>query len=183
MDIEEVAAKHPEKILKQPIDPATGWQDCQSRALAKQLGLDAARSRTSSRKFMRALTRALRRARLLAARDQPARSRPRTARSSRSTRRSTSTTTRCSATPSSRSCAIRTRRTRRSIEAKKWDLSYIALDGNIGCMVNGAGLAMSTMDIIKFYGGAAGELPRRRRRRHRREGHRGVQDHHAATRR
>jgi succinyl-CoA synthetase beta subunit len=40
------------------------------------------------------------------------------------------------------------------LEAKKWDLSYIALDGNIGCMVNGAGLAMSTMDIIKFYGGA-----------------------------
>jgi succinyl-CoA synthetase beta subunit len=39
-------------------------------------------------------------------------------------------------------------------EAKKWDLSYISLDGNIGCMVNGAGLAMSTMDIIKFYGGA-----------------------------
>jgi succinyl-CoA synthetase beta subunit len=39
-------------------------------------------------------------------------------------------------------------------EAKKWDLSYISLDGNIGCMVNGAGLAMSTMDIIKYYGGA-----------------------------
>jgi succinyl-CoA synthetase beta subunit len=39
-------------------------------------------------------------------------------------------------------------------EAKKWDLSYISLEGNIGCMVNGAGLAMSTMDIIKYYGGA-----------------------------
>jgi succinyl-CoA synthetase beta subunit len=38
-------------------------------------------------------------------------------------------------------------------EAKKWDLSYIALDGSIGCMVNGAGLAMSTMDIIKYAGG------------------------------
>lgn len=37
-------------------------------------------------------------------------------------------------------------------EAKKYDLSYVALDGNIGCMVNGAGLAMSTMDIIKLYG-------------------------------
>lgn len=41
----------------------------------------------------------------------------------------------------------------KEIEASKFDLSYIALDGNIGCMVNGAGLAMSTMDIIKFYGG------------------------------
>jgi len=41
----------------------------------------------------------------------------------------------------------------KEIEASKYDLSYIALDGNIGCMVNGAGLAMSTMDIIKYYGG------------------------------
>jgi len=39
------------------------------------------------------------------------------------------------------------------LRAKKWDLSYIPLDGNIGCLVNGAGLAMSTMDIIKLHGG------------------------------
>ncbi|GAK06268.1 succinyl-CoA ligase [Geomicrobium sp. JCM 19037] len=41
----------------------------------------------------------------------------------------------------------------KEIEASKFDLSYIALDGNIGCMVNGAGLAMATMDIIKYKGG------------------------------
>ncbi|MDU0201372.1 ADP-forming succinate--CoA ligase subunit beta [Paenibacillus sp. MAH-36] len=41
----------------------------------------------------------------------------------------------------------------KEIQASKYDLSYIALDGNIGCMVNGAGLAMATMDIIKHYGG------------------------------
>jgi succinyl-CoA synthetase beta subunit len=41
----------------------------------------------------------------------------------------------------------------KEIEASKYDLSYIALDGNIGCLVNGAGLAMATMDIIKYYGG------------------------------
>lgn len=41
----------------------------------------------------------------------------------------------------------------KEIEASEHDLSYIALDGNIGCMVNGAGLAMATMDIIKYYGG------------------------------
>ena len=41
----------------------------------------------------------------------------------------------------------------KEIEASKYDLTYIALDGNIGCMVNGAGLAMATMDIIKHYGG------------------------------
>ena len=40
------------------------------------------------------------------------------------------------------------------IEASKYDLSYISLDGNIGCLVNGAGLAMATMDIIKLYGGS-----------------------------
>src|SRR5690606_29353406 len=39
------------------------------------------------------------------------------------------------------------------LEAAEWNLSYVALDGNIGCLVNGAGLAMSTMDIIKFKGG------------------------------
>jgi succinyl-CoA synthetase beta subunit len=39
------------------------------------------------------------------------------------------------------------------LEAAKWNLSYVALDGNIGCMVNGAGLAMATMDIIQFKGG------------------------------
>ncbi len=41
----------------------------------------------------------------------------------------------------------------KEIEASKYNISYIALDGNIGCMVNGAGLAMATMDIIKYYGG------------------------------
>ena len=41
----------------------------------------------------------------------------------------------------------------REIEASKYDLAYIALDGNIGCLVNGAGLAMATMDTIKLFGG------------------------------
>jgi succinyl-CoA synthetase beta subunit len=41
----------------------------------------------------------------------------------------------------------------REVEASRYDLSYISLDGNIACMVNGAGLAMATMDIIKQYGG------------------------------
>ena len=50
-------------------------------------------------------------------------------------------------------CAISTRRTPKEIEASKFSLSYIALDGNIACLVNGAGLAMSTMDIIKHFGG------------------------------
>ena len=46
-----------------------------------------------------------------------------------------------------------TRRTPAELEAARHELNYIKLDGNIGCMVNGAGLAMATMDIIKLYGG------------------------------
>ena len=41
----------------------------------------------------------------------------------------------------------------KELRASEWDLNYVALDGNIGCMVNGAGLAMATMDIVKHYGG------------------------------
>jgi len=46
------------------------------------------------------------------------------------------------------------RRARREVAASKFDLNYIGLEGSIGCMVNGAGLAMATMDIIKLHGGA-----------------------------
>jgi succinyl-CoA synthetase beta subunit len=51
------------------------------------------------------------------------------------------------------------------LEASKYDLAYIKLDGDIGCMVNGAGLAMATMDIIKLNGDVPRQLPRRGRRR------------------
>ncbi len=60
--------------------------------------------------------------------------------------------TRSTATPTSWRCATSTEEDAKEIEASKYDLSYIALDGTIGCMVNGAGLAMATMDIIKLYG-------------------------------
>ena len=62
-------------------------------------------------------------------------------------------------------------------EAAKYALNYVKLDGQIGCMVNGAGLAMATMDIIKLYGAAPGQLPRCRRRRHQGARDGGVQDH------
>ena len=51
------------------------------------------------------------------------------------------------------------------VEASKFDLAYISLDGNIGCLVSGAGLAMATMDTIKAVRRRAGQLPRRGRRR------------------
>jgi succinyl-CoA synthetase beta subunit len=65
----------------------------------------------------------------------------------------------------------------KEVEASKYDLAYIKLDGNIGCMVNGAGLAMATMDIIKLNGDVPGQLPRCRRRRQQGKGDGGVQDH------
>ena len=46
-----------------------------------------------------------------------------------------------------------TQKSWREVEAQRYDLNYIALDGNIGCMVNGAGLAMTTMDLISRHGG------------------------------
>lgn len=47
----------------------------------------------------------------------------------------------------------KTQENERELKAAEFDLNYVALEGNIGCMVNGAGLAMATMDIIKLYGG------------------------------
>ena len=67
-------------------------------------------------------------------------------------RSSTSTTTRCSATTTSRRWPTRSQEKPLDVRAKKANLNYIALDGNIGCLVNGAGLAMATMDIIKLHG-------------------------------
>ena len=46
------------------------------------------------------------------------------------------------------------KRTTGEVQAAQWDLNYVALDGNIGCMVNGAGLAMGTMDIVQLFGGS-----------------------------
>ena len=63
-----------------------------------------------------------------------------------------STATPSSAIPDIMALRDETEEDPKEIEASKYDLSYIALDGEIGCMVNGAGLAMATMDIIKLYG-------------------------------
>ncbi len=153
MDIEEVAEHSPEKILKETVNPAVGLAGLPVAARWRfALGLDAkqiARARHVPAGADHAPT-----TRWTARCSRSTRwSPPRTARCSRSTPRSTSTTTRCFATPSSRSWRDPTEEDPAETEAKKCDLSYITLEGNIGCMVNGAGLAMSTMDIIKHYGG------------------------------
>jgi succinyl-CoA synthetase beta subunit len=87
------------------------------------------------------------------------------ARCSRSTPRSTSTTTRSSATQDVSPLRDLDEEDPKESRPRSTDLSYIALDGSIGCMVNGAGLAMATMDVIQLNGRRARELPGRRRRR------------------
>ncbi len=152
MDIEEVAESHPEKIIKVSVDPATGWQDYQSRQLAKDLGMEG-KAAGELAKFMRALTRAyddldcslLEINPLITTKDGKVLALD---------AKINFDDNAMFRHPELEELRDPNEEDPSELEAKKWDLSYIALDGNIGCMVNGAGLAMSTMDIIKFYGGA-----------------------------
>jgi succinyl-CoA synthetase beta subunit len=151
MEIEEVAAKHPEKILKVAIDPATGMQPFHARKLAFGLGLEG-KQVSAATKFMLAMYKAFTQldaaiveinplvvtgaGEVLALDakmgfDDNALFRHKDVLEMRDEAEEDPTET----------------------EASKHDLNYVKLDGNIGCMVNGAGLAMATMDIIKLYGG------------------------------
>jgi succinyl-CoA synthetase beta subunit len=151
MDIEEVAARTPEKILKEYIDPAVGLQPFQARKLAFGLGLAPELVGKASR-FMLALYRAYIEldASLIEINpfllteggelyaldakvnfDDNALYRHKEFAELRDLNEEAPL----------------------EIEASKYDLNYIKLDGNIACMVNGAGLAMATMDIIKLAGG------------------------------
>jgi succinyl-CoA synthetase beta subunit len=151
MDIEEVAAKTPELILKETIDPAVGFRPFQARKLAFGLGLPAALVNQAA-KFMQALYNAneqldaslmeinpfllTKDGRLFALDakinfDDNALFRH----------------------PDFHALRDLNEEEPLEIEASKFDLNYIKLDGNIACMVNGAGLAMATMDIIKLAGG------------------------------
>src|SRR5262245_48231809 len=151
VEIEEVAARTPEKILRETIDPTVGFAAYQGRRLAFGLGL-AKEQVGSAVGFMSALARCfvetdcslaeinplvvLKDGKLLAldakiGLDDNALFRHADLRELRD--------------PSEEDP--------RETEAAKHDLSYIALDGNIGCMVNGAGLAMATMDTVKAAGG------------------------------
>jgi succinyl-CoA synthetase beta subunit len=151
MDIEEVAEHSPEKILKETINPAVGWQDYQSRRLGFALGLDAKQIRAFGT-FLQALTKAYWDMDCSLLEVNPL---------------VTTTDGRVLALdakvnfddnalyrhPELESWRDLSEEDPAETEAKKFDLSFIKLEGNIGCMVNGAGLAMSTMDIIKHYGG------------------------------
>jgi succinyl-CoA synthetase beta subunit len=151
VEIEVVAAEHPEKILKEFAEPSLGFQPFQARKLAFGLGLDAKLVNEAVRFFL-ALYQAFeatdaslveinpfvvaRDGRLLALDakmnfDDNALSRHKDIRELRDLDEEDPL----------------------EVKASNYGLNYIRLDGNVGCMVNGAGLAMSTMDIIQYAGG------------------------------
>ena len=152
MEIEEVAAKTPEKILKVSIDPATGMMPYHARKLAFGLGLEG-KQVGSAVKFMLAMYKAFTELDASIVEINP-----------------------LVVTKGGEVLALDAKMNfddnalyrhkdvadlrdedeedPAELEAAKHELNYIKLDGNIGCMVNGAGLAMATMDIIKLSGGA-----------------------------
>ncbi|MCL4227507.1 MAG: ADP-forming succinate--CoA ligase subunit beta [Myxococcales bacterium] len=151
MDIEEVAATHPEKILKEQINPAVGWQDYQARRLGKRLGLGAGPTRELVT-FLRALTRCYDEMDCSLLEINPLV----TTKDGKVLALDAKLNFDDNALyrhPELAAWRDPSEEDPQEAAAKEWDLSYIALDGNIGCMVNGAGLAMATMDIIKYYGG------------------------------
>ena len=150
MDIEEVAAETPEKMLSFSVVPATGYQPFHGRRIAFMLGLEGAQVKqcvalmgTLYRLFIEKdmemleinplITTDAGELKCLDAKmgfDGNALYRH----------------------PDIAALRDETEEDPKELQASKYDLNYIALDGEIGCMVNGAGLAMATMDIIKLYG-------------------------------
>ena len=150
MDIEEVAATAPEKILSFSVDPATGYQGFHGRRIAFSLGLEGRQVKqcvalmgTLYRLFNDKDCEMLEINPLILTEEGELR---------------------CLDAkmgfdgnaiwrhPDIAALRDETEEDPKELEASKFDLNYIALDGEIGCMVNGAGLAMATMDIIKLYG-------------------------------
>ncbi len=151
VEIEEVAAKHPERIHVESIDPGAGFCDFQGRKLAFQLGLSGP---TVSRfvAFCRALDRCYQETDASLAEVNPLvvlKDGGVMALDSKMTFDDNALYRH----PDIAAYRDVDEEDPREAKAKEFDLAYIALDGNIGCMVNGAGLAMATMDTIKLVGG------------------------------
>jgi len=151
MDVEQVAEETPERILKQHIDPGMGVEPFQARKIAFQLGLKAQQINPAVQ-FLTRLYRAFLDTDASLVEINPFIS---------------CTDDRLFALdaklnfddnalfrhPDIRELRDMSEEDPLEVEASKYSLNYIKLDGNVGCMVNGAGLAMATMDIIKYAGG------------------------------
>ena len=152
MDIEEVAAKTPEKIHKVFIDPATGLTDARRTDVARKIGMPESAVGEAAELLQEALQ-VLLGDRRLAGRDQsadPDRHGKVVALDSKLNFDDNALFRH----PDIVAMRDMDEEDPLEIEASKYDLNYISLDGKIGCMVNGAGLAMATMDTIKLFGGS-----------------------------
>ncbi len=152
MDIEDVAAKTPEKIHKVFVDPVAGLADNEARAVAKKIGIpDAALGQASE--LLRGLYKCFwdTDASLLEVNPLILAGDGRVVALDSKINFDDNALFRHAELVALRDLD---EEDPLEIEASKYDLSYISLDGNIGCMVNGAGLAMATMDTIKLFGGS-----------------------------
>ncbi|MGV6801171.1 MAG: ADP-forming succinate--CoA ligase subunit beta [bacterium] len=150
MDIEEVAESTPEKILTVDIDPVTGLMPYHARRLVKALGLTG-NSAKQGQKLMATLYKAFLAKDMDMLEINPLIVMP--AGDIRVLDAKVSFDDNAEFRhPELQQLRDKTEEDEFELKASEYDLSYVKLDGNIGCMVNGAGLAMSTMDIIKHYG-------------------------------
>ncbi|MGX1097453.1 ADP-forming succinate--CoA ligase subunit beta [Amorphus sp. MBR-141] len=150
MDIETVAEETPEKILTLPIDPVAGVTEADAAKLCDTLGLEGA-ARDDGMKLFPILYKAFTEKDMSLLEINPL--------IVMTDGRLRVLDAKCSFDGNAlfrhddmKALRDETEEDAKEIEASKHDLAYVALDGDIGCMVNGAGLAMATMDIIKLYG-------------------------------
>src|ERR1700739_2791334 len=151
MDIEQVAAENPDAILKQHIDPGMGLEAFQARKIAFSLGLSG-KQIAPAVQFLTSLYKAFLESDSLLLEIHPFI--PTTVgRLFALDAKITFDDNALFRHPDLRELRDITEEDPLEVEASKYSLNYIKLDGNVGCMVNGAGLAMATMDIIKYAGG------------------------------
>ena len=151
VEIEKVAEETPEKILKAVIDPLTGPQPYQARDLAFQLGLNATQVKQFVKIFL-GLAKMFKDFDFALLEINPL------VITKQGNLHCLDGKINIDSNALYRQPRIKemhdpSQEDEREAHAAKWELNYVALDGNIGCMVNGAGLAMGTMDIIKLHGG------------------------------
>jgi succinyl-CoA synthetase beta subunit len=151
VDIETVAHNTPEKIFKIVIDPAYGIADYQVRELIFKLGLNATESKNAA-KLLKSLYTFFWETDAAMVEVNPLITTPDDKVLALDAKVSFDSNA-LFRHPEIVALRDLNEEDPKEIEASKYDLAYIALDGNIACLVNGAGLAMSTMDIIKHYGG------------------------------
>jgi len=151
VEIEAVAAKSPEKIVREPIDPLSGLQPYQARKLASQLGLESSQLKNASKLFDGLYrTFIAYDCSMVEVNPLVVTNKGEVLALDAKFNFDDNAVYRHSEIAAMRDVA---EEDPREVEASKHGLNYIGLDGDIACLVNGAGLAMATMDIIKFYGG------------------------------